>query len=212
MSGVDYVGDELGQAWDLITLGGITFSGVAAVTGAAERKVEVKRQNGYDGAILKDAGYLPARLTITLTLGTAEAFEDLKRLLGVVHPRKRGGIRNPVSIEHPAPNMIGIQTIYVTSVGMPTISGPGGLTALAMQAIEWSPAPKKAKPKTNVKAGPALVPDDGVSICAVEPNQEHSLSGTSEASAAIYGPDGEVVGGMSVDLNQVSENFMQDNF
>lgn len=162
--------------------------------------------------MLKDAGYEPARLTITLTLGTAEAFANLKQLLAVVHPRKKGGIRNPVSIDHPAPNMIGIQTIYVTSVGMPTISGPGGLTALAMQAIEWSAAPKKAKPKTAVKAGKAIVPDDGFSICAVDPSPEQGRSGTSESVAAVAGPNGEPVGIMTVDLDSVAESFIQDNY
>lgn len=212
MSGVDYSETDTQRGpWDIVVLAGFPFTGVAAVTGDSTRKIEVKRLRGSDGAVITDAGYEPARLTISLMLGTLQAFEDLKQLLARVHPRKKGGIRNPVTIEHPAPNMIGIHQIYVTGVGIPTVSSKG-LTAMSLQAIEWFPAPVKAKPKTAVIAGAnrSFIPEDG--ICAVDPSPAQRQSGTAEAVGALMSSAGEPIGGITVDLDNTTEREISELF
>lgn len=204
MSGVAWHQDVEGK-WDIVTLGGERFTGAVTFSGSASRKLEMKGRRGFDGRVISDAGYQNADVDISISVATKDDFDRLQKLLGAIHPRKKGGTKKPITIGHPAPNLLGIFQVYVHTVGIPSVSN--GILTLGLKATEWIAVPKKKVTKPTPKGAETEL-DDGVSICAVDPSPKQAQSGTSEALACT----GAGGGCMTVDLESVDEQFMQDNF
>lgn len=148
MPGVDFFADPRSN-WDIATIAGRPVKGTAIITGGAERALEIKKGRGNDGATMTDAGYQPADVSVTIRGTTLDDFEFVKSLIADIHPRKKGGARSPVTIEHPAANMLGIRRLYVKRVEFPTLDN--GVMTFTFHCVEWFPEPKKAKPKKAVK-------------------------------------------------------------
>lgn len=133
-------------AWDTIFLGGELFPGIANVTGPGlKRKVDVKKPKGSDGASLRDEGIEPARLEIELLIYNISDWEDLQGKLPIITPRKKGGLRTPLSIVHPLTRLLGINNIYIDSIPFPELDKSTGFLSVRFTAIEWYPAPKPVK-------------------------------------------------------------------
>ncbi len=205
MSGVDWWQDPNSRAWDQVGLAGKVFNGATTITGGAERALEKKRKRGSDGGVIKDNGYIPAEIVVTLRLISQDDFDNFQEILAQIHPRKKGGIRKPVTIDHPAPNLIGIQQVYSKRIGLPQISN--GIMSIAITMWEWFPAPKKAKVKTKVE-GKFLVnnPDQ---MCNVPASELQAASGTDEALAC----DPDIQSGcLEVNMNEGQNQSVQDAY
>jgi len=133
--------------WDTLIIGGEVWPGVPTVTVEATRAVDLQKKKGDDGANLVDQGYEPAKVTLTLRLWMQDQWDELQRLLPTVHPRRKGGIRTPVDIVHPATQLVGVRQIYITKIGSPTADK--GVLTIVLDAVEWFPQPKPAKAKTK---------------------------------------------------------------
>jgi len=134
-------------AWDTLWLGDEMWPGLAEISGAGvSRKIDVKKSKNTDGATIKDEGYQPAKLTITITIYSLRQYDELKRLLPMVHPKRKGGVRAPLEISHVQANLLGITQIYIDKIAPPKKPDRGkGLMVLSMSAIEWVPTPKPVK-------------------------------------------------------------------
>lgn len=139
--------DGSNNEWDALVLGQTRFPGLATVTGSVSRKVDAKKAPGSDGATLTDQGYEPAKIEITIRVWDREQWDRLISAIGAVHPRRAGGVRQPLDIAHPAANALGVRSVYVTDIKFPEIAN--GILSLSMSATEWFPSPKPAGGKTD---------------------------------------------------------------
>jgi hypothetical protein len=150
--------DDAFATWDKVRLGDTTLPGVCSVGGAVKRDIEVKKSKGSDGATLKDNGYAPASLSITWRIYTAEQWLAAQAFIPTIHPRTKGGERRPVAIGHPAPNLLGVKTIYVKEIGFPEVTGEKEIS-IPISAIEWDEEPKKPKPGGYAGSGTGNLDD-----------------------------------------------------
>lgn len=167
--------------WDTLILGGDVWPGLPTVDVQVSRSIDAQKKKGDDGANLVDQGYEPAKVKITLRLWLADQWSDLQRLLATIHPRRKGGVRTPLEIVHPATQLVGVRTIYVTAIGNPT-PGTGadtGSMTISLDALEWFPEPKVAKSKPKPKGDPfgGAVPSAGE---VKGPNQDGSAQSNSD--------------------------------
>jgi hypothetical protein len=153
-SGLAYWADGLSD-WDELILGGVKWPGIWSVTGAGvSRKIDLKKSKGADQATLKDEGYKNAKLTATGVLHSAEQWQQLQQVLPDVHPRRQGGDRQPLQLIHPAANLLGIDSVYLTGIKVPTIDAPkGGPLTIVLDFIEWTPKPKPVKNASGQSGG-----------------------------------------------------------
>lgn len=139
--------------WDTLLLGGEVMPGIAAVTCEVERKLDVQPIKGGDGATIQDQGYVPGPVGIALKIWLPEQWVELQRVLPRIHPRAPGGVRSPLEIIHPAANVLGVHTIYVSKIAAPVIDRSRA-AVIAIAGIQWFPAPKTAKANKKPKASP----------------------------------------------------------
>ena len=134
-------------AWDTLILNDEIWPGVCEISGAGcARKIDVKKAKDADGATIKDEGYDLARLSITLTIYSEGDWVELQRLLPSVHPRRKGGVREPIGITNPQINLLGVSQIYIDKIGIPKKPTSGdGLCEIEFSAIEWVPDPPPVK-------------------------------------------------------------------
>ena len=142
---IPYPEDD-GALWDRVKLGPYVLPGTWTVGGAVDRRIDVKKAKGADGARFRDQGYIPAPITLTGTLIGASDWNEMVQALKVLTPRKRGVSLDPLAVEHPAFTMLGITNVLVKKVGAPQLDG--GRIRISIDVLEWTPAPKKKKAKT----------------------------------------------------------------
>ena len=134
------------QEWDTLILGGEVFPGVATISGSGlKRKIDIKKPKGSDGASLKDEGYEPAKLAVELLIHRIADWDLLQALLPIINPRKKGGVRSPLSITHPVTRSLGINSIYVDSIPVFEHDKRNQWIKFRFTAIEWFPGPKPVK-------------------------------------------------------------------
>lgn len=68
--------EEDSALWDTVYLAGAPLPGLATVSGAHGRKLDVKSAPGRNGARIIDKGYEPAKIEITLRMWTPEHLDD----------------------------------------------------------------------------------------------------------------------------------------
>lgn len=144
--------DAAVKAWNTVTLGPVTLPGTCVVTAEKGREVDTKKSKGKDGPTMKDTGADQGKVTIEVTLATAEQWKEWQRIRPTIDPNRPGGSRNPLEIKHPEPADRGIQNVYVKSIkGMPPTAKGG--KRYQLDCPEWVASPKTAK--TNTKTLPA---------------------------------------------------------
>lgn len=188
------------DAWDTLVLGADIWPGIAEISGAGvSRKLDIKQSIGTDGATMKDEGYQPARLTISITIYSEAQWLRLQELLPKVHPRKPGGSRTPLEIYHPQSSLLGITQIYIDKIGIPKKPSAGdGLCVLEMSAVEWVPAPKPVR--TGAGTGAA-------STQAVENTAADDLESLSqELGYALANGDADAVANITNLIEQATYN------
>ena len=123
--------------WDQLILAGNTWPGLADVSGSGvKRRIDVKKTKGKDGAVLKDNGMDPAKLKINLRIWTAEQWSRFNELLPLIHPKRKGGSREPTEIIHPQANLLGIKAILAESYERIHRSNLVGMGVLPLQFKE----------------------------------------------------------------------------
>lgn len=135
--------------WSKLTLGSTTLPGAWRVEASAKRNMDMKTSKSRDGAVLNDTGYENAGVTLIGTFTTKKDWAELALALKEIHPRKRGKERHPLAVVHPALNILGITTVWVTEINAPQL-GDDGVMEITITCLEWIPEPKvlkKAAPK-----------------------------------------------------------------
>ncbi len=140
-----------GDAWSVVWLGGELLPGLAEVTTAPSRDIDVQKSSGSDGARLKDTGYQPAEVTIALRMSSQEQLQAWEALLPSLHPRRPGGLRQPLAIQHPNPNSFGVVNVYPKKISAPP--PVDGVWTVTIECLEWFPGPKKAPKASAPKTG-----------------------------------------------------------
>jgi len=162
-------------AWDTVEIAGKIFPGVASVRGSGlKRKVDVKKPKGSDGASLKDEGIEPAKLEITLLIYNRYFWEQLQGLMPLINPRKKGGLRRPMSIVHPLTRLMNITNIYVDGIPIPEHDKRNGFLRFKFTAIEWFPGPKPAR-KAAGSGGPNTA-DEKADLLALLESEQNDLN------------------------------------
>lgn len=150
--------------FDTLILGGDVWPGIATVETTKARDLDTPKKKGEDGNTLEDQGSNPATLKITLRMWLAEHWKELNRLLPTIDPQVKAGVRSPLDIVHPEPNLKGVNQIYVKQIN-PTTASKGEIVQ-TFEAIQWFPAPKPvkktAKSKTSKTGGAIPSPADVV--------------------------------------------------
>ena len=145
--------EDDGALWDRIKLGPHVLPGAWVVSGAIERRVDVKRSKNKDGARFKDQGYEPASLTLTGETIGASDFNAMVKIMKVLTPRNRGVSLEPIAAEHPAFTILGITNVLVLKVFAPVLDG--GKVRFTISVTEWVPKPKQKKEPKNIVLGSA---------------------------------------------------------
>jgi hypothetical protein len=195
-SGIPYWDDRDDPlAWDTLWLGDEMWPGLVEISGAGvSRKIDVKKAKDTDGATIKDEGYQPAKLTITVTIYSLYQWGELQRLLPTVHPRRKGGTRTPLDIVNPQANLLGINQIYIDKIAPPKKPGRGdGLCSITMSAIEWVASPK---PVTSGAGSPG-------NAAQMSPADEEMNALQQALTAALIAQDYDAAADITEMMNQV---------
>jgi len=138
-SGFDPNWIESPQQWDTVTLQGVDLPGIAKVTGKLGRKIDVNSPPGADGATLRDKGYDPARISVTLRMWTPEQFNSWEQTnLSLVAIRQQSQ-RTALEIVHPALNNLGVRRVYLETIGVLHEGGTRGVYETELTFIQFLP-------------------------------------------------------------------------
>jgi hypothetical protein len=119
-------------------------------SGECSRQVDHKKTKDKDGARIKDLGVLPSRFAARGKIMTPEDWETMQDVLQEINPKKKGGLKTPLHIFHPAIAVLGVFTVYVERVRPPELKN--GVAEFTFDMIEWT------EPKaTNIGKTPASV-------------------------------------------------------
>lgn len=137
------------EAWDRMDMAGEFWPGIWEAEGTVARDIDKKKRKGKDGWKLTDEGYRGAEITLICRIWidpsdpeeTARGdYEELQRLLPLIHPRRKGGTRTPIEVNFPPLALMGINQLYVSELGIPKIES--GVLTLRLKVSEWFPQPK----------------------------------------------------------------------
>lgn len=141
--------DAVEAPWDRLKIGADVMPGIWEITqGECMRQVDHKKTKGKDGAHIKDLGVLPARFSARGRMISYDDWVKLQEVLPKLNPRNAGKLRSPFTIYHPAIALLGITTVYVERVRVPTVRN--GILELNIDLIEWvEPKPAKTTKVVN---------------------------------------------------------------
>lgn len=140
--------DNVNSGWDTVRIGGDVLPGLWEIECAPKLEVDLKKSAGKDGAHITDKGYEPARVNIRGRIGTPDDWVTWCGMVDKFHPRKHGGARNPLSIDHPGLRMIGVTRISIVQISTPRINRDG-VAELSMEAVEFFVDPKPVQKSKN---------------------------------------------------------------
>lgn len=140
-----------GSDWDRITIAGITLKALVMIEGDKHTKIDVQQIPGSDGANLTSLGASPAPITIRLRFFTPDALQEWSDTLSLLQATPGRPTPNAVDIYHPALAINGIKALYLQSVGVGKIVGPGGPVEVSTRWVEFLP-PKTRDAKTITSA------------------------------------------------------------
>jgi len=137
-------GDE-SSAWNTCILGDAWLPGICTVSvDGVGRDVDKKKTKGKDGFALQDNGATGAKITIEVVLLSQDDWTIWQQILPKIHPVKAGGVKTPLEIQHPEPNVLGIRSIYIKNIrGVPPTAKGG--KRYVIDCEEWFPQPKDTK-------------------------------------------------------------------
>lgn len=160
--------DDADAPWDKLRLGIHSMPGVWEITsGECARQVDHKKTKNKDGARIKDLGLLPPRFSAKGRMCSHGDWLLLQQVMPDIHPKKKGGIKFPLAIFHPAVALLGVTQIYVERVRAPEVKD--GILEIQIDMIEWTAEPKETK-TTNKTSAPSgyIGTDESMAILAAQ--------------------------------------------
>ena len=131
------------SAWDVVDVAGVALPGLARVSGpGVEHAIDVKKAPGKNGATITDLGRALAKFTITLVLWSTSQWEEFENVRGMLQPLSRSGSLQALKVRHPAINVLGIDSLYFTRVGVPRPGSKVGTFEVELECLEFR-LPKK---------------------------------------------------------------------
>lgn len=129
---------EQWSPWDTATLAGERVPGLVRVRSWRRRKIVVIGGVGEQAEELKDAGMAASQVEMHVTMWRPEHLQQYAALAKRIEV-KAGTRGEPVAVDvvHPGLAMLGIRSLYVTSVGVPAPSAPGGPFLAEIQLQEF---------------------------------------------------------------------------
>ncbi len=134
------------EAWDKPVINGTRWPGKSVVQVTAASGLDLRKAPKQHYMRIVDQGYVPARGTITVTLGfegedrnysdARSQWELWQDVYEQIRPRK-ARVRKAFTASHPALTMNGITAIYFNKIGPLRGDGPGVRT-ITLQWIEES--------------------------------------------------------------------------
>lgn len=146
--------EDPGALWERLTLGPYEMPGTWVVGGDVDRRIDVKKSKGNDGARFRDQGYIPGQITLSGRLLGPTEWNAMVKIAKILTPRKRGVNLEPLAVEHPAFTFLGITNVIVKRVGAPVLDG--SLIRCRIVVIEWTPRPKKKPPPKDAPLSSGL--------------------------------------------------------
>lgn len=145
------------DAWDSLTIGGVTFTGRHEWSGdVLKRKIDRRHAAGRDGAHLRDKGYDLAELELSLRCSEARHWDELGALVALLFPRGSDVSRRAAhACAHPALAIAGITEVYATTMGTPRQVEPT-VWEVQVKLVEY-----RADSQRNTSHRPRAVPDIG---------------------------------------------------
>jgi hypothetical protein len=137
--------------WDALVIAGLVTPGIATVTARRNTRLQKNESPGTDGETLNMLGLRAAEIQVTirlLTQGDLDAWEVLVPSLQATPGKPRP---DPVSVYHPALDMLNIHALYVEDLGIPEARTPGGALEVKISFVEHLP--------TKAAPGPLKVDD-----------------------------------------------------
>jgi hypothetical protein len=137
--------------WDVVLVAGRKLPGRAEVGGkGVSHQIDIKKVPGTAGSTFTDLGRELARFDIKLHLWSDAQWIEFQQIRSLLQPKKPDGKLDPVDVQHPGINGIGVRSLYVTRVGMPDIGRhERGVVVVDIECLEYA-----ATPATNVTKTP----------------------------------------------------------
>ncbi len=148
--------EQLGSSWDICGLGNVWLPGVITIEDFEYgQDIDVQKKRKKEKARIRDNGLAPCGFNIKCELKASQWAEWL-RILPAIQPRREGGARNPLPINHPLPNAHGVRDIYVHKIKVDPPSARKGMV-ITIKVAEWFEEEKEtngAKKGTIVPSTP----------------------------------------------------------
>jgi hypothetical protein len=166
-----WVSEDARTAWDTLYLGGELWPGVSNVEASSERGVNVaKPRDRSKDPTLTDNGYEPGSIKVTIKIWTEEQWEKLNEIVPRFSPRKSSTVRTPLELWHPATAILGIDTVFVKTIGVVPPQSNQILT-FNMALMQWFPTTSRGRSVGRSDGGPLNQADFEVN----EPNPANNL-------------------------------------
>lgn len=160
--------------WDVITIGGITFTGKCSLSGdGVKKKNDHRSPRGRNGGRTVAAGFNLVDITVTLAAFPSEdnpddIDEQVRQLDAII---ARCASRSPsqqdaaaIPVAHPALSAMGLTSFTLTSIDLPAFEA-GSTLNLTLKLKEW-----RAPAARNVTRTPTAAAEQQANSTTVRPN------------------------------------------
>lgn len=132
--------------WDTAMLAGMVVPGLVRVGTRKRRRLVQQAAVGSQAVEMVDVGVEPVLVEFHCTMWTPEHLQQFAQLAATIEIRPN---QKPqaMAVVHPGLAMLNISGLYITSIGAPTPSSPGGVLTAIIEAQNFT-VPKKAKNST----------------------------------------------------------------
>jgi len=137
------------DSWDLCVLGGEFLPGAIRVRVKLGNELDVQKPKGAKGATIRDEGANPSEVSIQCQISEQAEMDQLARCMPFLRTSKKN--RDPLVIEHPHPNMWGIDKVIISEIESEDPDPVEGMT-VTISCKEWFPAPSEVKQTTSKTA------------------------------------------------------------
>lgn len=163
------------DSWDTLILGGQFIPCTKAeVECDISWKLDIKKPKGADGFQMTDEGQEAGPVTIRLTFTTSDELSEFQKVLADIRPPRKGGKRDPLEIQHPSANVLGVKAIVIEKIHSGQPSATDGWI-VTISAKEWVKGPKDKKGLGGAKGG-AGKGNDCASLAAQAQHAESEIA------------------------------------
>lgn len=165
------------SSWDVIFFGGVACPGIASVSGDKGQKIDQRSGFGEDGATLTHGGAEPCPVTVKLTMWTPQHLRDWVALVPFIQQKPGKAKPKPVRVSHPGLSLMGIKSLYVQSIGIPSPSPIKGAKEVTIKLVEFLP-----------NAGGGILTPGGSTDLKTGKQAFPGASGTPSAQGFVFQP------------------------